>query len=63
MMYCLASELDSKIAWYENNGAGNFGAQQIITTNTNSVSSVYATDLDNDGDNDVLSASALLIAK
>ncbi|WP_044223940.1 FG-GAP repeat domain-containing protein, partial [Phaeodactylibacter xiamenensis] len=23
---------DDKIAWYENDGSGNFGAQQVITT-------------------------------
>ncbi len=27
-----ASAGDNKIAWYENDGAGNFGAKQIITT-------------------------------
>jgi hypothetical protein len=48
---------DDKIAWYQNDGAGNFSIQQIITTNANSAWSVYATDLDNDGDADVLSAS------
>jgi len=52
-----ASELDDKIAWYENNGAGNFGAQQIITTAANGAWSVYAADIDGDGDLDVLSAS------
>ncbi len=29
---CVASFNDSKIAWYENDGSGNFGIQQIITT-------------------------------
>ena len=52
-----ASWDDNKIAWYQNDGAGNFGEQQIITTNANAAKSVYATDLDNDGDADVLSAS------
>ncbi len=55
-----ASEQDDKIAWYENtDGAGTFSAQQVITTNTNLAKSVYATDIDGDGDMDVLSASAL----
>ena len=54
---------DDKIAWYENLGEGNFGAQQIITNlyaypaSANGASSVYAADLDSDGDLDVLSAS------
>ena len=53
-----ASQDDDKIAWYENtDGQGNFGSQQIITTNANYAGSVYATDLDGDGDMDVLSAS------
>jgi hypothetical protein len=36
----------------------SFGAQQIITTAANSAYSVYATDIDGDGDQDVLSASS-----
>jgi hypothetical protein len=55
-----ASANDDKIAWYENtDGQGNFGAQQIITTNAIAARSVYATDIDEDGDMDVLSASVL----
>ncbi|MFC2126435.1 FG-GAP-like repeat-containing protein, partial [Bacteroidota bacterium] len=53
-----ASQYDDKIAWYENtDGAGNFGSQQIITTLADEANSVYAADLDEDGDMDVLSAS------
>lgn len=56
----LASSLDDTVAWYENtDGLGNFGTQQIITTNVDFPSKVYATDIDNDGDMDILSASAL----
>jgi hypothetical protein len=48
---------DGKIAWYENIDNGAFGEEQIIITNTaGGKLSVYACDLDNDGDNDVLSA-------
>ena len=36
----------------------SFGAQQVITTAADRASSVYANDLDGDGDADVLSASA-----
>jgi len=54
-----ASYLDDKIAWYENtDGQGSFGVQQIISTNADETYSVYAADLDGDGDIDVLSASS-----
>ena len=53
-----ASWADNKIAWYENmDGNGSFGEQQIITTSAEVAYSVYAIDIDGDGDNDVLSAS------
>ena len=46
-----------KIAWYENDGNGNFGSQKTITNNADGAVTVYTADLDNDGDLDVLSAS------
>ncbi len=53
-----ASRFDNKIAWYENtDGTGTFGPRQIITTSTDEPFCVFACDIDNDGDNDVLSAS------
>jgi len=53
-----ASSNDNKIAWYENtNGLGSFDTQQIITTNVTEALSVFAIDIDGDGDADVLSAS------
>lgn len=53
-----ASIDDNKIAWYENDGNGNFGSQQIITTSVDEAWGIYAADLDNDGDMDVISASS-----
>ncbi|QQS30070.1 MAG: VCBS repeat-containing protein [Sphingobacteriales bacterium] len=53
-----ASYWDNKIAWYENDGTGNFGTQQIITTSAINATAVYTADLDGDGDADVLSASS-----
>ena len=49
-----ASRTDNKIAWYENlDGQGNFGAENIITSNAINVRMVRLTDLDGDGDIDV----------
>src|SRR5690606_30459995 len=53
-----SSRNDSKIAWYENtDGQGNYGPQQIISETLGAPYSVFAADLDGDGDNDVLAAS------
>jgi len=53
-----ASIDDNKIAWYENlDGLGSFGSQQIISIDAITAWSVFAADLDGDGDIDVISAS------
>jgi hypothetical protein len=55
-----ASGNDDKIAWYENtDGLGTFGPQQIISETVPGASSVYAADIDGDGDIDILAASYL----
>lgn len=49
---------DGTVAWYENtDGAGTFGAQQLITSAADGAFGVCAADVDGDGDLDVLSAS------
>jgi hypothetical protein len=54
-----ASPFEDKVSWHENlDGLGNFGTQRIITTDAGFPRSVYSVDLDNDGDNDVLSAGS-----
>merc|ERR1712185_562199 len=53
-----ASEYDDIVAWYENaDGAGGSWTRHVISTSADSAYSVFAIDVDGDGDVDVLSAS------
>jgi len=53
-----ASSEDDTIAWYENNnGDGSSWTAADIDTNADGAFSVFAADMDNDGDMDILSAS------
>ena len=53
-----ASELDNTIAWYENDGNVNpTWTAADIATSANGAQSVFAADMDGDGDMDILSAS------
>ena len=53
-----AAAAADKIIWHENtDGLGNFGGEQIVSTNVNGVISVFTEDLDGDGDMDIVSAS------
>lgn len=48
-----------RVSWFENtDGAGNFGTIQDITLLADNVSQIAAGDIDNDGDIDILSATA-----
>jgi hypothetical protein len=51
-----ASSFDHKITWYKNDGNENF-TPYTITTSAEGAQSVYAVDVDGDGNMDVLSAS------
>ena len=54
------STVDDVLAWYENlDGAGSFGAAQVIHTGGDFPVSVIAADLDGDNDMDVVSLSEL----
>ncbi|MDC8000389.1 T9SS type A sorting domain-containing protein [Aequorivita todarodis] len=53
-----ASPFDKEVAWYENlDGLGNFGPKSTITDTLENAWTVFAADLDNDGDMDVLATS------
>jgi hypothetical protein len=53
-----ASHLDDEVAWYENTaGDGSAWSTHAITTSADGAYSVFAADMDGDGDFDVLSAS------
>ena len=53
-----ASWLDDKIAWYESDGGSPPAfIERVISTTADGARSVFATDVDGDGDTDVLSAS------
>ncbi len=55
-----ASYNDDTIAWYENNnGDASSWTATDIATNANGAQSVYAADMDGDGDMDIVSASHL----
>gem|GEM_PF-1351202 len=57
------SRNDKEASWYENQGNGVFGPQQVIPiTVTFSAISIAGSDMDSDGDLDVLIASSPLIA-
>ena len=53
-----ASFVDDTVAWYENlDGVGGFGPQRVISRDADNAQSVFAADVDGDGDVDVLAAS------
>jgi hypothetical protein len=50
---------DDEIVWFENtDGAGNFSTKNVINDTAYGASCVFASDIDSDGDTDVLSALA-----
>lgn len=48
------------LAWYKNLGGGNFGPKNMISTGeVDAITAIYLADLNNDGNMDVVTASAL----
>ena len=53
-----AASLDWKVSWWENNdGSGNSWIEHVVSSNFNYADAVYASDVDEDGDNDILGAA------
>jgi len=54
----LATYYDNSLIWYENlDGNGTFGPKRIISSGVSEPTSVFAADIDNDGDLDIISSS------
>src|SRR5690606_33403186 len=52
----ITKRIDGEIVWFENmDGQGNFGSEKLITSEVDNPTGVYAVDLDNDGDLDIVS--------
>lgn len=47
-----------KVIWFSNNGLGSFSSQLFIGNGLNKVKSISKSDIDNDGDNDIIVASS-----
>lgn len=47
----------SKISWFTNDGLGNFGSEQIISSSATQVNSIQVEDMDNDGFKDLVVTS------
>jgi hypothetical protein len=48
-----------QLAWFENNGDGEFSDSQVISSEVRGINAVMTADLDDDGDQDILSTSSV----
>lgn len=58
-----SSQNDNKVAWYQNDGVGNFSDELLLSSDPleNAAESVDCSDLDNDGDLDVLAGAVFWV--
>ncbi|MCA9212626.1 MAG: VCBS repeat-containing protein [Planctomycetales bacterium] len=52
-----ASQIDNKVAWYENDGSARFGRQMQIASDAGGLAEIDVADIDGDGDQDILAGS------
>ncbi len=55
--FLTVSQQYNKVAWFKNDGTGNFTLQTLINDDAQGASGVIAVDIDNDGDKDVVSCA------
>ncbi len=55
--FLVVSQLSNKVAWFKNDGSGNFTLQTLINDSAQGASSVIAVDIDGDTDLDVVSCA------
>ncbi len=53
-------QLPGKVVWFANNGLAGFSPEQLVSVEGIAINDVFTSDLDNDGDQDVLTAATAI---
>ena len=53
-------QLPGKVVWFANNGPAGFSPEQLVSVEGIAINDVFTADLDNDGDQDVLTAATAI---